>query len=136
MKATNKRWTFLGESVSAVTMTLLNCLQHFDMKRDAARKTSPGSGPRRLGMRIEERQPTPQSAQPTEPMQPIRIARFSGTVIRSGERFALRDVDGCLYPFDSAGRAWQFEGEDVTVTGNLDTDTQMLHILQIEALAA
>ncbi len=78
-------------------------------------------------MKLEERQPI---------QQPTKVARFNGTVIRSGERFALRDADGCLYPFDSAGRAWQFEGEDVTVTGNLDTKTHMLHILAIESLAA
>ena len=133
MKATNKRWMLLGQSVSAVTMTLLNYLQHFEMKRQAARAMSTGSRtllrprPQSYGIKIEEKLPT---------LEPVRIARLSGTVIRSGERFALRDTDGCVYPLDSAGRAWQFEGEDVTVTGNLDTDTHMLHILAIESLAA
>jgi len=129
MKATSKRksWMMLGQSVSAVTMMLLHCLQHFEMKRQAARHGLPGPRPLRSGMKLEERQPI---------QQPTKVARFNGTVIRSGERFALRDADGCLYPFDSAGRAWQFEGEDVTVTGNLDTKTHMLHILAIESLAA
>jgi hypothetical protein len=126
MNATNKSWVLLGQSVSAVTMNLLHCFQQFDSKRHSARKALLQPTPRASVVQLEVR-PSP---------EPIRVARLSGTVIRSGERFALRDVDGCLYPLDSAGRAWQFEGEDVTVTGNLDTTTQMLHILAIESMAA
>ncbi|UWZ84289.1 DUF5818 domain-containing protein [Occallatibacter riparius] len=57
---------------------------------------------------------------------------FSGTVVRSGPRFALRETAGVLYPLDSAGRAWPFEGEDVRVTGKLDLDTRLLYVDAIE----
>ena len=57
---------------------------------------------------------------------------FSGTVVRSGPCFALRETAGVLYPLDSAGRAWPFEGEDVRVTGKLDLDTRLLYVDAIE----
>ena len=57
---------------------------------------------------------------------------FSGTVVRNGPRFALRETAGVLYPLDSAGRAWAFEGEDVRVTGKLDLNTRLLYVDAIE----
>lgn len=61
---------------------------------------------------------------------------FSGTVIRSGGRFALLESGGILYMLDSTGRAWPYEGEDVRVTGKLDTTTHLLHVDDIEAMAS
>jgi hypothetical protein len=57
---------------------------------------------------------------------------FSGTVVRTGPCFALRETAGILYPLDSTGRAWPFEGEDVRVTGKLDLDTRLLYVDAIE----
>ncbi len=61
---------------------------------------------------------------------------MSGTVVRSGSRFVLREKAGNDYPLDSIGRAWSFEGEDVRVVGKLDSSTRTLHIDQIESLAS
>lgn len=60
---------------------------------------------------------------------------FSGTVVRSGPRFALRETAGVLYPLDSAGRAWPYEGEDVRITGKLDLDSRLLYVDAIEPSA-
>ncbi len=60
------------------------------------------------------------------------ISTFSGTVVRDTSRFALRQADGTLVGFDSAGRAWSFEGEDVKVTGYLHPESRLLHICAIE----
>jgi len=68
--------------------------------------------------------PVPMAAAPT--------VTFSGTVVRNGPRFALRETAGVLYPLDSAGRAWAFEGEDVRVTGKLDLNTRLLYVDAIE----
>jgi len=58
---------------------------------------------------------------------------FSGTVVRNGPCFALLETAGALYPLDSAGRAWSFEGEDVRVTGKIDLSTRLLHVDAIES---
>jgi hypothetical protein len=62
------------------------------------------------------------------------LASFSGTVVRDGSRFALRDADGALFALSSTGRAWPFEGEDVQVSGQLDSTGTVLHILAIHAI--
>jgi hypothetical protein len=66
------------------------------------------------------------------PMAAAPTVTFSGTVVRNGPRFALRETAGVLYPLDSAGRAWAFEGEDVRVTGKLDLNTRLLYVDAIE----
>ena len=78
--------------------------------------------------------PAPPSAQKSQ-LAPARLSldTFSGTVVRSGQHFALLNPDGVLYTLDSTGRAWSFEGEDVRVTGNLDAASRLIHIVAIES---
>ena len=59
---------------------------------------------------------------------------FTGTVVRHGSRFALREFDGDLYALDSTGLAWPFEGEDVLISGYLNPDSGLLHICAIEEM--
>lgn len=60
------------------------------------------------------------------------LSKFSGTVVRHGTRFALREFDGDLYALDSTGLAWPFEGEEVLISGYLNPDSGLLHICAIE----
>ena len=62
------------------------------------------------------------------------VSNFSGTVVRDGSRFALREFDGTLFALDSTGRAWPFEGEDVAITGYFNPDSRLLHICAIQAV--
>jgi hypothetical protein len=71
---------------------------------------------------------------PTPTLVPDRptLSNFSGTVVRHGTRFALREIDGDLYALDSTGLAWPFEGEEVLISGYLNSDSGLLHICAIE----
>lgn len=62
------------------------------------------------------------------------VSSFSGTVVRDGGRFALREFDGTLFALDSTGRAWPFEGDDVSITGYFNPDSRLLHICSIAAV--
>ncbi len=62
------------------------------------------------------------------------VSSFSGTVIRDGSRFALREPDGTLFALDSTGRAWPFEGEDVLISGYFNLESRLLHICAIEGV--
>ena len=62
------------------------------------------------------------------------VSNFSGTVVRDGGRFALRESDGTLFALDSTGRAWPFEGDDVSITGYFNPDSRLLHICSIAAV--
>jgi len=72
--------------------------------------------------------PPPPTVMPDRPS----LTSFSGTVVRHGSRFALRECDGDLYALDSTGLAWPFEGEEVLISGYLNADSGLLHICAIE----
>jgi Protein of unknown function (DUF5818) len=74
--------------------------------------------------------PPPPTVMPERPA----ASSFSGTVVRHGTRFALRESDGDLYALDSTGLAWPFEGEEVLISGYLNPDSGLLHICAIEEL--
>lgn len=81
---------------------------------------------------LPPKEPTPIPVPP--PPAPVRpaLTSFSGTVVRHGSRFALREIDGDLYALDSTGLAWPFEGEQVLISGYLNPDSGLLHICAIE----
>jgi hypothetical protein len=91
----------------------------------------------------------PDQAQPTqppqsEPAQPAQSAQKSvvvtGTILKSGSAFFLRDSKGAVYQLDAQDKAAPFEGQSVKVTGKLEkaaaNQTALLHVDAIEALAA
>ena len=59
---------------------------------------------------------------------------FTGTVVKDGEQYVLRDASGVVYKMDDSSRAQSFEGKTVKVTGRLDADTKLIHVDTIEAL--
>ena len=81
---------------------------------------------------LPPKEPTPLPVPP--PPAPVRpaLTSFSGTVVRHGSRFALREIDGDLCAIDSTGLAWPFEGEQVLISGYLNPGTELLHICTIE----
>jgi len=84
---------------------------------------------------LPAKEPVPLPLPPPPPtMMPERpsVSNFSGTVVRHGSRFALREIDGDLYALDSTGLAWPFEGEEVLISGYLTPDSGLLHICAIE----
>ena len=46
---------------------------------------------------------------------------FTGTVVKDGEQYVLRDSSGSVYKLDDSSRAQAFEGKTVKVTGRLDS---------------
>jgi uncharacterized protein YdeI (BOF family) len=91
-------------------------------------------------------QPQAQPAQPqaeTPPVtqdqgkpDPAQAQTFTGTVVRDGEQFSLRDSSGAVYKLDDNSKAQAFEGKQVKVTGRLDADAKLIHIDSIEGVSA
>ncbi|HZP03284.1 MAG TPA: DUF5818 domain-containing protein [Terracidiphilus sp.] len=75
-----------------------------------------------------------------EPVQmrptPARSAALSGTVVRDGSQFMLRDGAGQVYRLDNPNQVQLFEGKSVKVTGVLDSEARLIHVEQIESPAA
>ena len=76
--------------------------------------------------------------QPKQEPQPqtAKSATFTGTIVRDGEQFSLRDSSGATYKLDDSERAKAFEGKAVKVTGQLDTEAKLIHVESIEGVVA
>ena len=87
---------------------------------------------------IQEPQTPPSQTQPDQsmPNQDSKTATFSGTVVKDGEQYVLRDSSGSIYKLDDSSRAQAFEGKTVKVTGRLDANSKMIHVDSIQALAS
>ncbi len=116
MKEMMKRYFPLGFSLSFIALSGIR------NKKLPALESRPGTLPLA----------PPPTTLPQPELHPLMS--ISGTVIRDGSRFALRDTTGALFALSSTGRAWPFEGEDVQVTGRLDAGGAMLQIQAIHAV--
>ena len=65
-----------------------------------------------------------------------KSATFTGTLLRNGEQYVLRDSSGQVYGLDDPERARPFEGKTVKVTGQLDEQAKVIHVENIEAADA
>jgi uncharacterized protein YdeI (BOF family) len=105
--------------------------------------------PQQPPSQAQPQQPQPDQAQPqqpqpdqTQPQQPqpdqnqAQTATFTGTVVKNGDQFALRDSSGAVYTLDDSQRAKPFEGKTVKVTGQLDEQAKVIHVENIEGVEA
>ena len=65
----------------------------------------------------------------------------TGTIIKNGSDFVLKDDKGTIYRLDAQDKAAQFENKSVKVTGKLEqpdsaNQMAMLHVDAIEAVTA
>jgi hypothetical protein len=84
-------------------------------------------------------QQQPDHAQPprTQPDQnQAQTGTFTGTVVKDGSDYMLRDSSGAIFKLDDAKRAKPFEGKTVKVTGELDEQAKVIHVESIEGAEA
>ena len=76
-------------------------------------------------------------AQPQQPdQQQIKSATFRGIIIKIGDDYVLHDAQGTLYKLDDPDRAKPFENKEVKVTGELDQQAMVIHVVSIEGTDA
>ncbi len=80
-------------------------------------------------------QAQPQPQQPAQPDQ-SKSATFTGTIVRSGNQFALRDPSGQVFKLDDPDRAKPYVGKTVKVTGQLDEQAMVIHVESIQGTEA
>ena len=79
-------------------------------------------------------QASPDQSSPTQ--NDAKTTTFTGTIVKDGENYVLRDSSGGIYKLDDSSRAQTFEGKTVKVTGKLDADSKMIHVDSIQAMAS
>lgn len=65
-----------------------------------------------------------------------KAATFTGTIVQDGAQFLLRGSSGQIYKLDDQESAKPFAGKTVKVTGQLDEDAKLIHVVSIEPVAA
>jgi hypothetical protein len=79
---------------------------------------------------------TPQQTQ-TDASSPQQSARsFEGKIAKSGDKLVLQEASTqTAYQLDDQDKAKQFQGKNVTVMATLDTNTNTLHVVDINPAA-
>lgn len=86
----------------------------------------------------QPQQNPPQQEQSKAKQQALVV---TGTIVKNGSDFVLKDDKGTVYRLDAQDKAAQFENKSVKVTGKLvpaesANQIAMLHVDAIEAMAA
>jgi uncharacterized protein YdeI (BOF family) len=87
------------------------------------------------GQAQPQQQPDQAQPQPNQG-QTTAASTFTGTVVKNGDQFMLRDSSGQVYGLDDSSKAKQFEGKTVKVTGQLDEQAKVIHVQDIQASEA
>jgi hypothetical protein len=79
-------------------------------------------------------QQQPDQAQPQPDQAPAKT--FTGTIMKNGSNFVLRDVSGHVFELDDPDSAKPYVGKSVKVVGQLDEQAMLIHVQSIEGTAA
>src|SRR5438876_9015530 len=100
--------------------------------------SSPAASPSDSPARTSPAQTSPSTsdqsgaAQGSAPGSSQAAESYTGTVVKSGDKYVLKTDTG-TYQIDDQDKAKQFEGKQVKVSGNLDKATSTLHVTDIQA---
>lgn len=95
-----------------------------------AQQTQPQQQPGQAQAQPQQ-QPDQAQAQPNQG-QTTAASTYTGTVVKNGDQYMLRDSSGQVYGLDDSSKAKQFEGKTVKVTGQLDAQAKVIHVQDIE----
>lgn len=116
--------------IAVLSALYLMVIAFTSSSRAMALQTTPGQS----GCAIFQESQMPDTQQSGQPASKALV--FSGTIIKSGSDFLLKDASGKVYILDAPEKAEPFEGKSVKVTGILDADAKLLHVEVIEELTA
>ncbi len=84
----------------------------------------------------QQQQPRQQQArQPanTQDRQQPSAHTFTGTIMKDGAKYVLKESRGATYQIDNDAR--QYEGKQVRIVGNLDANNDILHVSSIRLIS-
>jgi hypothetical protein len=73
---------------------------------------------------------------PPKPTEEVKLkpVTLTGTVVKNGADFYLKDSGGTLYQLDSPEKVQPHEGKSVKVSGKLEANTNLVHVETIDAI--
>jgi hypothetical protein len=83
----------------------------------------------------------PDPSQPDQSKDKQKAVVVTGTIVKNGSDFVLKDAKGIVYRLDAQDKAAPFENKSVKITGKLEqaeneNQTAMLHVDAIEPMSA
>ena len=81
---------------------------------------------------VVQTEPTSQAQARAQP----EAKTFLGTILKDGDKFVLSDsATKSRFTLDDAEKASPYEGRTVTVTGTIETATNVIHVESIQEVA-
>jgi len=100
-------------------------------------QTSPSAPTAQQPNETPQQQQTPPAQAPSQPAPEAQGQAqqsggqvFSGTVVKSGDKYVLQVADGTAYDLDHQDLVKKYEGKQVRVKGTLDQDGKTIHITE------
>jgi hypothetical protein len=100
-------------------------------------QTSPSAPSAQQPNETPQQQQTPPAQAPSQPAPEAQGQAqqsggqvFSGTVVKSGDKYVLQVADGTAYDLDHQDLVKKYEGKQVRVKGTLDPDGKTIHITE------
>ena len=100
-------------------------------------QTSPSAPTAQQPNETPQQQQTPPAQAPSQPAPEAQGQAqqsggqvFSGTVVKSGDKYVLQVADGTAYDLDHQDLVKKYEGKQVRVKGTLDPDGKTIHITE------
>lgn len=93
--------------------------------QDKQPSTDPQTSPTQTAPTTQRPSDNNSNAQST----PVGTAQtFTGTVMKSGDKFVLQDASGTSYDVDKQEALKSFEGKKVNIKGTLDQNGKLIHV--------
>ena len=78
----------------------------------------------------------PSQQQPGQANSQERAAQtFTGTIVKDGDKYVLKVSAGMSYQLDDQDQAKKYEGKQVKIAGDLDTNSSTLHVASIQPVS-
>lgn len=106
--------------ISPITLGLLVGMGLSGAQLNAQQQTDPQPAPPQ-----SQQQPDPDSQSQSQQAQ---VQTFSGTILKSGDKYVLQDASGTNYDIDRQDLVKSREGKKVRINGVLDPDGKTIHV--------
>ena len=138
MKSIYKRVLVVGLSLSFIALAGLQLLKEQQIEGDIDDEGSEEDDKKLGPVPVPDLEPGQRTLAFSRPAAPVEIlasatkVTFSGKLVRNGPYFALLEMAGAMYTLGSIEHPLPPVGQDVRVTGKLDTTHSLLHVDEIE----
>ena len=133
MNGNRKKHTHSSRFLSVLALVLGIVLLSAQLNAQQSAPPSQQQYPsQRSGQQQQPGQTPDPSAQPAPDSQAqsqqTGVQVFTGTIMKSGDKYVFQDSNGATYDIDAQEQVKQFEGKKVRVHGTLDPSTKMIHV--------